>query len=488
MQETSGFNIIEIGTHDSCYHVTRIIHESQSGFCRILEVKHGGRLYVAKTLKPEFRHSKAHLDLLRKEYDLLSSLYHPSIIQAFEIVELENDGEALILEYAHGVTLQSFLTSGVPSKVDASSILMQICSAMDYCHKRGIIHRDLKPTNIMIYPQGVVVKIIDFNLSHSPSYTAPPLSGGTPDFSAPEEFTSSPSSSPTSDVWSIGKLMEILQPKGERRWKQVSRMCLSLLPEKRPSSVALIPDLLKRNSTPWLRPITISLLSIISVIAFFYIFSHLSVRNEEATIGETVSSPTDSIPTVSDIPQERLDSVNLTSIPSLPKEAGNQVNPSLISPVSNAFSRINIDSLKLEDIVTIIKSRAGEVASNRFKEQLTVLDTATHRHTFALARAGHWQWKAKEDIEKEITKTSLSDFDKNSLHALALEVIKDYGAKHQKEINDAIDKAALNPQVGSPFGVVYNDEKYIGNGQYLIKEVGEDGEIKTYIVEREIKY
>ena len=97
MDDTSGFDIERSSEYDNDYRILRLVHESERGFCRILEVKHAGRLFIAKALKPQFRKSQIHLDLLKKEDDILSTLYHPSIIQTFGIKEIEGEGPCLIL-------------------------------------------------------------------------------------------------------------------------------------------------------------------------------------------------------------------------------------------------------------------------------------------------------------------------------------------------------------------------------------------------------
>jgi calcium-dependent protein kinase len=54
----------------------------------------------------------------------------------------------------------------VPEK-RAASILWQVLSAMDTCHKQNIIHRDLKPENILFENPNSQsgIKIIDFGRS-----------------------------------------------------------------------------------------------------------------------------------------------------------------------------------------------------------------------------------------------------------------------------------------------------------------------------------
>ena len=482
MDITSGFDINEQARPDTAYHVVRVIYESQSGCFRILEVAHGGRLYAAKTLKPEFRESTAHQEILKKEFNILSSLYHPSVVQAFDIVDIEDEGTALIMEYAHGVTLDAYLQAKKPSNGKSIQILEQICSAVDYCHKRGVIHRDLKPSNIIIYPQGPVVKIIDFNLSHSPSFTFSPLPGGTNGFTCPDEFNTVPPASPSSDIWSIGKIMEVLQPKGNRRWQRVKNKCLDPIPEKRPAAATLIPGLLKEKSYSLVSIIAASFIFIILAGGSYLLFSRQSDEtSEEIALLDTVKSE-DSIYPIKNESVFNRDSIDSKPIQNIVQETRQPSTTSTdASPDHSDYNNLNI-----EDLSAIVKAKAEEAATKRFKEQLAILDTATNRHTFTLARAGHWRWKAKQDVESWINSVTKSYSTKQELRALAEIGINRFGEAHTAELLKAFQDAFYDRKVNSAFGVIVKDEKYLGNGQYLIKEMGEDGEIKTHIEVRDL--
>ncbi len=43
--------------------------------------------------------------------------------------------------------------------------MTQIFEGLDYIHKQNFIHRDLKPSNIVINPETLSLKILDFGLA-----------------------------------------------------------------------------------------------------------------------------------------------------------------------------------------------------------------------------------------------------------------------------------------------------------------------------------
>jgi len=46
-------------------------------------------------------------------------------------------------------------------------ISYQICNGLKFLHKKGIMHRDIKPENVLIDPETLKVKLIDFGFAKS---------------------------------------------------------------------------------------------------------------------------------------------------------------------------------------------------------------------------------------------------------------------------------------------------------------------------------
>jgi serine/threonine-protein kinase len=50
--------------------------------------------------------------------------------------------------------------------LDVVDIFLQVCDAMDECHRLGVVHRDLKPSNLFLTgPASQTVKVIDFGFA-----------------------------------------------------------------------------------------------------------------------------------------------------------------------------------------------------------------------------------------------------------------------------------------------------------------------------------
>lgn len=99
-------------------------------------------------------------------------MYHisqgqPNILQLVEYFE-EEDRFFMVFEKMLGGPLLSHLErKGHFTEYEASLVIRDIATALNFLHKRGIAHRDLKPENILCehYDKVVPVKICDFDLA-----------------------------------------------------------------------------------------------------------------------------------------------------------------------------------------------------------------------------------------------------------------------------------------------------------------------------------
>ena len=126
---------------------------------------------------------------LRKEFRLLASLDHPSIVKARDF-GFTADGLAWFsTDEVDGPDLASFARSH--ALLENLSALADVAHALDYVHSRGLVHGDVKPTNVRVL--GERAFLLDFGLAFArgeevagirgtPAYLAPEvLRGGKPD-------------------------------------------------------------------------------------------------------------------------------------------------------------------------------------------------------------------------------------------------------------------------------------------------------------------
>ena len=83
--------------------------------------------------------------------------------------------------------------------------------ALSSCHEKGVIHRALSPSNVLMVPEDLRPRLIDFGLCQIENGTAITLLDegvGTPTYMAPEcEAGADGTIGPTADIYSVGKLL-----------------------------------------------------------------------------------------------------------------------------------------------------------------------------------------------------------------------------------------------------------------------------------------
>jgi len=155
-----------------------------------------------------------------RELDILKEINHPNIVKLLnyfctptsETSENEKSGDYylnIVMEYIPE-TLAKIVKNYRKSDstmpfFDVKLFSYQMLRSIAYCNGAGICHRDIKPHNILIYPDSLVLKLIDFgsakklskgdtNIAYicSRYYRAPELSFGATDYTN------------SIDTWSVG--------------------------------------------------------------------------------------------------------------------------------------------------------------------------------------------------------------------------------------------------------------------------------------------
>lgn len=215
--------------------------------------------------------------LARDEFDLLRSMQHPNIVQAYDFFVGLDERATIVLElfegFEFGVAVQN-AARGRLHENTVQTLCVPLISAVGALHQRNIIHRDVKPQNVLVSRDLSDLKLIDFSSARGVARSVPMTPAGTMLYAAPEVLAEQPSTK-AGDVWGIG-LCAYLALSGrlpqhrdgdtsdsrrttaERRVsfrdmgiskppKAFLRMCLALCPERRSTVDMLL-------MCEWLRP------------------------------------------------------------------------------------------------------------------------------------------------------------------------------------------------------------------------------------------
>lgn len=262
-----------------------IVELSRRQTCIIHSARWNSRRYVLKSLRDEYAHNPVYIEALRKEFELGVSLDHPGIIHVVAFEEIATLGKCIIMEWVDGRPLNEFLTSET-STDERRTIARQLADALAYMHASGVAHRDLKPDNIMITQRGHNVKIIDFGLGDADMFTNFKSSRGTRTYGAPEQHGMPAITDTAVDVYSFGKILEELLPKGEHR--RLIRRCLSVDPDRRPTMDKVV-NALNKSQRQFKLPTLFAAIAIAIIIGVVIFFS----TNQSNVTQRTTPTPID---------------------------------------------------------------------------------------------------------------------------------------------------------------------------------------------------
>src|ERR1700722_7954754 len=100
------------------------------------------------------------------EMESLTQLRHPCIVSLLDSDFHDPSGPCLVMEFIPGITLAKLLErhKQLPPE-QISRLLIPLCRALEFGHRRQITHRDLKPDNLMVLDPDTpteTLKVMDF--------------------------------------------------------------------------------------------------------------------------------------------------------------------------------------------------------------------------------------------------------------------------------------------------------------------------------------
>jgi len=208
-ESTSG----DIGSRDSVrrwgledFEIGRPLGKGKFGNVYLAREKNSKFIVALKVLfKSQLQKSSVEHQL-RREIEIQAHLRHPNILRLYGYF-YDEVRVYLILEYAPRGELYKELQSQPNGHFDeqrTAKYIMQLASALKYCHMKKVIHRDIKPENLLLNLRGDL-KIADFGWSvHAPSSRRTTLCG-TLDY-LPPEMVEGKAHDEKVDLWSLGVL------------------------------------------------------------------------------------------------------------------------------------------------------------------------------------------------------------------------------------------------------------------------------------------
>lgn len=144
----------------------------------------------------------------RLEFDILSTLSHPHLVQALDFLQSHFQA-AVVLSYHPGQSLDLAVKGQPFPERIARRLFHQLMSAISYLHNQGVLHRDVKAENILVSPDHQNMHLADFNTAKAVQDGGALTMTGTMEYSAPEVLDGN-SPSHGQDVWGCGLCLHMM--------------------------------------------------------------------------------------------------------------------------------------------------------------------------------------------------------------------------------------------------------------------------------------
>ncbi len=170
------------------------------------------REVAIKTLKFLVDSQPVYKERFQREIDLLCALAHPNIVTVYDCIIGPDGQPCLVMDYLRGRSLERLLEEEGPLNIERfGRIFAQVCSALDYAHRKGVVHRDIKPGNVVLLDEETdIIKVVDFGVAkfnqESRRLTMSGELWGSPPYMSPEQCMGKPDDE-RSDLYSLGIVM-----------------------------------------------------------------------------------------------------------------------------------------------------------------------------------------------------------------------------------------------------------------------------------------
>ncbi|XP_069621445.1 testis-specific serine/threonine-protein kinase 6 [Ranitomeya imitator] len=149
---------------------------------------------------------------LPRELAILRKVKHPTVITAFEFIEISNYPQFIVTELCVSDLMQFVLNAVRLSAEMARHLFRQIARGLRYLHNHHMAHRDLKCENVLI-TSDINAKISDLSFGimfDGNSSSVCTTYCGSPQYASPEVRLGVLHDPQKTDIWSLGVILYIM--------------------------------------------------------------------------------------------------------------------------------------------------------------------------------------------------------------------------------------------------------------------------------------
>lgn len=220
---------------------------------------------VAIKLLPRHRLDAEATRRFVEERSILAGLRHPNIARLIDGGALPDGVPYIVMNYIDGESIDQYCEKNELDNEAIIDVVLDVCDAVQYAHRKLVIHRDIKPGNILVDRRGMP-HLLDFGIAKlldpghgDPQVTREERRVMTPMYASPEQIDGQAITT-SADVYGLGLLLYRLltgqmpySPAGTTP-REFANAILSQTPEK-PSTVVVTArsDERPERSARWVR-------------------------------------------------------------------------------------------------------------------------------------------------------------------------------------------------------------------------------------------
>lgn len=196
------------------------------------------RVVAVKCLREELRSERLTRRLLQEAWTT-GALEHPNIVPVYDIQADASGAPLVVLKRIEGSAWSDHLAERAMDLEANLGVLMDVCRAIHFAHRRGFVHRDVKPANVMIgefgevylLDWGIAVALEEDGTGRFPLVEDIQEMAGTPAYMAPEMIAGiAPRIGPWTDVYLLGAtLYEVVTGSPPNRGDTLQALLLDAL-------------------------------------------------------------------------------------------------------------------------------------------------------------------------------------------------------------------------------------------------------------------
>lgn len=320
--------------------------------CDAYKVRFGHRLVFVKKLKDKYSGSPRHISALEKEFEIGTSLGHPSLP-----TYLFSQHNYVVMNYIEGETLQALIAANDPwlsQGENCLKLISDLVSVTEYLHRRGVMHCDIKSDNILVCKDTNNIYLIDLDKCYTSWHD---LTAGSP---TKYGLTNNEIGNPQIDLNGISEIARILLentcPSGcKSRLKKFFRLC-----HREGVTFAELRGVLEVSHRPG-RSLLFGLVAVLIALVVIIIF--LILRLEE--LHSDSSNSRNAVLVASDTTRQYGNKVTQKSNQ---EQSGEDDEPEII-PVRQA----------VDDVETHEKRQGAETSNNTESPQIDISRMSLHK-------------------------------------------------------------------------------------------------------------